>query len=111
MTTEMLVSDPIDRVTPTQRPADRTVMRHRWAELLFLHWIVPQEQLRQVLPPGLELDTFEGNAYIGLIPFTMTGIRPTWTPAFPPLSAFHETNVRTYVHRNGKNPGVWFFSL
>src|SRR5579871_2177850 len=111
MTAEMFAPDSIDRVTPTLRPADRTVMRQRWAHLLFLHWIVPPEQLLRLLPPGLELDTFEGNAYVGLVPFTMTGVRPVWAPALPPLSDFHETNVRTYVHRQGKNPGIWFLSL
>ena len=86
-------------------------MRHHWADLLFLHWPVPTGELTALLPPGLELDTFEGQAYVGLVPFTMTGVRPVWTPAYPPLSNFHETNVRTYVHRSGLDPGVWFFSL
>jgi uncharacterized protein YqjF (DUF2071 family) len=86
-------------------------MYQRWAKLLFLHWVVPADSLRPLLPPGLELDTFEDRAYIGLVPFTMTGVRPAGTPSFPPLSNFHETNVRTYVHRGGRDPGVWFFSL
>lgn len=86
-------------------------MYQRWANLLFLHWAVDPEPLKLLLPPGVELDTFEGRAYVGLVPFTMTGVRPWWAPAFPPLSNFHETNVRTYVHRNGADPGVWFFSL
>jgi uncharacterized protein YqjF (DUF2071 family) len=86
-------------------------MYQRWAELLFLHWAVPETMLRPLIPPGLEIDTFEGNAYIGLVPFTMTGVRPKLFPPFPPLSNFHETNVRTYVHFRGRDPGVWFFSL
>ncbi|HZT41517.1 MAG TPA: DUF2071 domain-containing protein [Chthonomonadaceae bacterium] len=103
--------DSIDRVAPTRLPADRTVMYQRWAHLLFLHWAVPSEILQKLLPPGLDLDTFEGLAYVGLVPFTMTGVRPVGVPALPRLSAFHETNVRTYVHRQGRDPGVWFFSL
>jgi uncharacterized protein YqjF (DUF2071 family) len=67
--------------------------------------------LQALLPAGLELDTFDGKAYAGLIPFTMTGVRAALTPALPWLSSFHEINLRTYVHRQGKNPGVWFFSL
>ena len=100
----------IDRIAPTRQPAGRTVMRQQWRDLLFLHWAVPAEQLRALLPASLSLDTFAGQAYVGLVPFTMRNVRPTWTPPFPPLSNFHEINVRTYVHYNGL-PGVWFFSL
>lgn len=96
---------------PPPRPAGRVVQRHRWAEILFLHWMVDPSLLRPMLPPGLTLDLYEGRAYVGVIPFTMTGVRPVWAPPFPPLSDFHETNVRTYVHREGRDPGVWFFSL
>jgi len=86
-------------------------MRQRWADLLFVHWEVPVEALRSLVPRDLEIDTFEGRAYVGLVPFTMTGVRPRWSPALPWLSAFPEVNVRTYVHRQGRDPGVWFFSL
>jgi len=58
----------------------------------------------------LTIDTFDGQAWIGVVPFTMWGVRPIFTPPFPGLSAFHELNVRTYVHYEGV-PGVWFFSL
>ena len=101
----------IDRMAPAQRPQGYSVMRQRWAELLFLHWQADPQQLQRLLPPGLEIDTYDGAAYVGLVPFTMTGIRPTILPPFPPLSNFHEINVRTYVHRQGRDPGVWFFSL
>ena len=86
-------------------------MYQLWASLLFLHWEIPAEELAPMLPPGLTLDTFDGRAYVGLVPFTMTGVRPIWFPRFPPITDFHETNVRTYVRHNGANPGVWFFSL
>jgi uncharacterized protein YqjF (DUF2071 family) len=105
------VNDPIDRVAPTRPPRGWSVLRMRWSALLFLHWEVEPDALRSLLPPGLDLDTFEGKAYVGLVPFTMTGVRPTVLPAIPGLSNFHETNVRTYVHYKGQDPGVWFFSL
>jgi uncharacterized protein YqjF (DUF2071 family) len=86
-------------------------MRQNWHHLLFLHWVVAPERLRPLVPPELELDLFEGRAYVGLVPFTMRGVRPVWAPAVRGLSNFHETNVRTYVHHAGRDPGVWFFSL
>src|SRR5262249_20353254 len=74
-------------------------------------WVVAPEQLRPLIPAALELDLFEGRAYVGLVPFTMTGVRPVWAPPVPWLSNFHETNVRTYVHSAGSDPGGWVFSL
>lgn len=100
----------LDRLAPAQRPAGRAVMRQQWKHLLFLHWRVPVNVLRPLVPQGLEIDTFGGHAYVGLVPFTMKRVRPFCTPAIPYFSDFHETNVRTYVH-NGVEPGVWFFSL
>jgi uncharacterized protein YqjF (DUF2071 family) len=101
----------IDRVSPAERPAGRASQRQTWLELLFLHWSVPTEALRPLVPPRLQIDTYEGQAYLGLVPFTMTGVRPLWFPAVPGLSSFHEVNVRTYVHQDGCEPGVWFLSL
>jgi uncharacterized protein YqjF (DUF2071 family) len=86
-------------------------MYQKWRSLLFLHWEVPAEAIQRLLPPGLTVDTFEGRAFVGLVPFTMRAVRPVGLPALPWLSYFHETNVRTYVHVNGRAPGVWFFSL
>jgi hypothetical protein len=69
-------SAPIDRLAPTVRPAQRAVMRQDWHDLLFLHWVVRPEHLRPLIPDALDLDLFEGRAYVGLVPFTMTGVRP-----------------------------------
>jgi uncharacterized protein YqjF (DUF2071 family) len=102
---------PVDRLSPALEPDRLPLMRQNWHHLLFLHWEIPPRQLQALLPPGLELDTFEGKAYVGLIPFTMTDIRPMLMPSLPGLSSLHEVNVRTYVHQEGRNPGVWFFSL
>ncbi len=75
-----------------------------------MHWPIDASALRPLLPDGVEIDEFDGTAWIGVVPFTMWGIRKARMPAIPGLSAFHELNVRTYVHRDGV-PGVWFFSL
>lgn len=101
----------IDRIAPTLHPDGTAIMRQNWHHLLFLHWPVPEDKLRPLVPAGLDIDTHDGNAWVGLIPFTITGTRPLFTPPVPFLSDFHEVNVRTYVHRNGGDPGVWFFSL
>jgi uncharacterized protein YqjF (DUF2071 family) len=92
------------------RPTGRAALQQRWSQLLFLHWEVPLPVLAARLPPGLDVDTYEGRAFVGLVPFTMSGIRPPWAPALPWLSRFHEVNVRTYVRHRGE-PGVWFLSL
>jgi uncharacterized protein YqjF (DUF2071 family) len=85
-------------------------MRMIWHELCFLHWRVPAGALRQLVPAGLELDTYDGDAWIGVVPFHMTRLAPRGVPRIPPLTDFAELNVRTYVTTQGK-PGVWFFSL
>jgi uncharacterized protein len=85
-------------------------MAQRWHDVLFAHWRVPPESLRPLIPKGLELDLFQGQAWLGVVPFRMTGVRPRLVPPLPWLSAFPELNVRTYVVAGGK-PGVWFFSL
>ena len=107
----MTTLDPIDRLAPTRRPDLRPVMYQSWRSLLFLHWEIDPAQLRPLVPAGLELDLYQGKAFVGLVPFTMRGVRPAGLPSAPWLSSFHETNVRTYVHKGGRDPGVWFFSL
>jgi uncharacterized protein YqjF (DUF2071 family) len=85
-------------------------MRQHWGKLLFIHWPIDVELLRPLIPGHLTIDSFDGSAWIGLVPFTMWGIRASFLPPIPGTSAFHELNVRTYVTFNG-SPGVWFFSL
>ena len=91
-------------------PMGSWVMFQRWHDLLFAHWPVPADDLRRQLPPGLELDLFDGRAWLGVVPFRMSGVRLRGTPPLPGLSAFPELNVRTYVRR-GDQRGVWFLSL
>ncbi len=85
-------------------------MRMRWHRLLFAHWAMEPAALRPLVPEPLELDTFDGRAYLGVIPFTMSNVRPRCSPRLGRWSAFAELNVRTYV-RVGEKPGVYFFSL
>src|SRR3954470_20195014 len=101
----------IDRIAPTLEPDQPVLMHQDWHHLLFLHWEIPAHELQALVPPELTIDTFEGKAYVGLIPFTLSNVRPVMMPPIPFLSTFHEVNVRTYVHLHGREPGVWFFSL
>ena len=103
--------DTIDRISPTLEPDQPVLLHQNWHHLLFLHWEVPAAELQSLLPLRLTVDTFEGKAYVGLVPFTLSGVRPILVPPLPWISAFHEINVRTYVHVDGRDPGVWFFSL
>lgn len=86
------------------------IMRQIWNDLLFAHWPIPIESLRPLIPAHLPIDTFDGTAWIGIVPFHMSGVAPRGTPPLPYFSAFPEINVRTYVTIDGK-PGVYFFSL
>ena len=99
------------RLAACDHPAGFAVMRQRWSGLLFLHWPVDAAMIAERLPAGLQVDTFDGRAWIGVVPFFMGSIRPVGLPPVPWLSWFMELNVRTYVHDSEGNPGVWFFSL
>jgi uncharacterized protein YqjF (DUF2071 family) len=89
-------------------PALPWIMVQTWQNLLFAHWPVAAEALRPLVP--LPLDTFDGQAWVGVTPFYLTGLHPRGVPPLPLISHFPELNVRTYVTVDGK-PGVWFFSL
>jgi uncharacterized protein YqjF (DUF2071 family) len=95
---------------PWSLPKGPWVMRQTWDQLLFAHWPVPFDALRSLVPAALEPDRYDGEAWLGVVPFLMSGVRPRALPAVPWLSAFPELNVRTYVTVGGKS-GVYFFSL
>lgn len=86
------------------------VMQMDWLELCFLHWPVRVADLRPFIPSPLEVDSYDGWAWLALVPFTMAGVKPVGWPDIPGVSAFPEFNVRTYV-RDRAVSGVWFFSL
>ncbi len=73
----------IDRITPTLRPDGRVAQHQTWLDLLFLHWRVPASMLRPLIPAELEIDTFEGDAFVGVVPFAMRDVRPVWAPSVP----------------------------
>jgi len=95
---------------PWPVPEDPWIMGQTWEELLFAHWRAPAEALRSHLPDGLELDTYQDEAWIGVTPFRVSGLRARGLPPLPFFSSFLELNTRTYVTAGGK-PGIWFFSL
>jgi uncharacterized protein len=102
----------LDRLAMRKRPSGRPIMHQSWGKLLFMHWRIDEKVLRPLIPSELEIDSFDGSAWIAIVPFTMWDIRalPPFLPAMPGLRALHEINVRTYVHKD-RVPGVWFLSL
>jgi uncharacterized protein len=95
---------------PWPLPSGPWIMAQSWHDLLFAHWPLPGPMLRPHIPARLAIDMFDGQAWLGVVPFRMSAVRLRGTPAVPGLSAFPELNVRTYVSVDGK-PGVWFLSL
>ncbi|HEY6963054.1 MAG TPA: DUF2071 domain-containing protein [Gaiellaceae bacterium] len=81
-----------------------------WVDLAFLHWRVDADEIAKLIGPTVELDTFGGEAWLGITPFLLKDFRVRGTPPIPRLSTFAELNVRTYVTRDDK-PGIWFFTL
>jgi uncharacterized protein YqjF (DUF2071 family) len=102
----------LERLAVRQRPNGRPLMHQNWGKLLFIHWPIEKELLRPLIPACVEIDTFDGSAWLAIVPFTMWNIRalPPFIPTVPGLNSMHELNVRTYVHLN-RVPGVWFLSL
>ena len=111
------MSDPGPISTPTPISATRPSrlgpwwLRNRWENLAFVHWAYEPHVVQALLPDGLSVDTFDGAAYVSLIPFEMRQATPRFVPPLPRLSSFAETNVRTYVVDSAGNRAIWFFSL
>jgi uncharacterized protein YqjF (DUF2071 family) len=95
---------------PWPMPDRPWIMTQTWHALLFAHWPVEERVLRSLVPAPLPIDVFEGQGWLGVVPFHMTNVAPRGVPSMPLLSSFPELNVRTYVTVDGK-PGVYFFSL
>jgi len=102
----------VNRLAPTRRPGRPAQGTQRWHELLFSHWEVDAAALKPLVHPRLTVDTFDGKAFVGVVAFTMQRVRPwSWLPGLPTAREFFEINVRTYVHLDGEEPGIVFFSL
>lgn len=95
---------------PWPLPRSPWIMSQVWHDLLFAHWPVPVDVLHPFIPGNLTLDMFQGQAWLAVVPFHMSGVCPRFTPSIPGVSAFIELNVRTYVTLDDK-PGVLFLSL
>ena len=99
------------RLAERDRPDRAAVMFQRWEQLAFLHWRYDRETIQRSLPAGLSVDTFQGEAWVGLVPVFMRDVRPRFVPAIPWVSDFLELNLRTYVYDGTGRPGVYFYSL
>ena len=99
-----------ERLAAAERPWGPPAGLQEWRRLLFLHWAVPADLLHPLVPRRLDLDLYDGVAYVGLVSFFIQAARPVGAPRSLGL-AFLQTNVRTYVHLDGSGPGVYFFSL
>ena len=103
-----LLSAPVRQASTLEETAQRPwplpdrpwVMGQTWDDLLFVHYRVPAETLRPLVPEGLELQQHSGTAWLGVTPFVVTGLRARGLPAFPLVSSFRELNVRSYVTRD-----------
>lgn len=95
---------------PWPMPDSPWLMTQSWHDLLFGHWRIDVALLRRLVPESFDIDLFDGQAWLGVVPFRMSNVAPRLVPAVPWISAFPELNVRTYV-RVGERTGVYFFSL
>jgi uncharacterized protein len=99
------------RLIERTRPEGPVVMFQRWEHLLFLHWRYDVATIQALLPPELTVDSWNGSAWVGLVPLFMRDVRPRFVPSISMLSDFFELNLRTYVYDALGRPGLYFFSL
>jgi uncharacterized protein YqjF (DUF2071 family) len=98
------------RNRPWPVPDEPWILKQAWNDLLFAHWPVARDRLRELVPAFLDLDLYDNEAWLSIAPFRLSDLRPRGVPALPWVSSFDEINVRTYVVHEGI-PGIYFFSL
>ena len=108
---EIIKPDLGSRQADALRPTTPILFYQKWTDLAFLHWAYPADEIQATLAPGLHVDTYDGHAWLAIIPFAMHDIRPRFAPAMPSFSDLLEINVRTYVYDDMGRTGVWFYSL
>jgi uncharacterized protein len=108
MTFDPVLRQLLERQIPT---GSSLLMFQIWKYLLFLHWAVDPAFVQDTLPEGLQVDTFDGKAWIGIVPFHLGMLRLPIFPPVPGLANFWELNLRTYAKDRYDRPGVWFYSL
>lgn len=95
---------------PWPIPSKEWTLYQEWNEVIFLHWEVSMEILQNLVPPQLQIDTFEGKPWVSLVAFSTEKVRPKGLPPFPPVSNFDEINIRTYIF-SGERKGIYFLSM
>jgi hypothetical protein len=97
---------------PRPLPGGRWLASQHWNDLLLAHWPVPVAAITALLPAGLEADTFEGSAWVGMVPFWLDRVKLRGTPPLPGMGGFPDLNLRTYVRDRGSGEaGIYCFSL
>jgi uncharacterized protein YqjF (DUF2071 family) len=104
----MSITDKFDH-RPWPMPEGSWIQKQTWNNVLFLHWPAPTERIRSLLPKGLELETYDGSAWLGLVAINVTDAHLRYTPSLPFVSNVLPLNLRTYV-RVGDKPGIYLFS-
>jgi uncharacterized protein len=97
---------------PKPLPTGRWMLSQRWNDILFAHWRVPAATVSPFLPEGLQPDSFQGSAWIGLVPLWMDRLNFRGVPSLPGAQSFPEVHLRTYVHDQHTNtPGIYNLSV
>jgi uncharacterized protein YqjF (DUF2071 family) len=86
------------------------VLLSQWLTVTFVHWPVEPAAVQALLPPGLTVDQWDGQAWLTLAPFRMVDVGPPGPAALRRL-AFAETNFRTYVRAPNGRDGIYFFRI